>query len=84
VETQIVGTGRGRAFHITSDVPVAAYQTQPFGGGSAGVTAASLLLPTSVWDTGYIAVNAGAASNSGNPLLTLVAHEDGTEITLKP
>ena len=40
LETQIAGTGRGKAFHITSDVPVAAYQMQPFGGGSAAVTAA--------------------------------------------
>jgi hypothetical protein len=83
-ETQIAGTARGRAFHITSDVPIAAYQTQPFGGGSGAVTAASLLLPTSVWDTSYIAVNAGPASDSGNPLLTLIAEADDTHITLRP
>jgi len=84
LETQIAGTGRGKAFHITSDVPVAAYQMQPFGGGSAAVTAASLLLPTSVWDTSYIAVSAGPAGPSGTPLLTLVAREDDTHITLRP
>jgi hypothetical protein len=84
LETQITGTGRGQAFHITSDIPVAAYQTQPFGGGSGAVTAASLLLPTSVWNTSYIGVNAGPAGPSGTPLLTLVAAEDGTHVTLKP
>ncbi|MBA3546137.1 MAG: IgGFc-binding protein [Nannocystis sp.] len=84
LETQIAGTGRGKAFHITSDVPVAAYQMQPFGGGSAAVTAASLLLPTSVWDTSYIAVSAGPAGPSGTPLLTFVAREDDTHITLRP
>ena len=83
-ETQVVGTGRGQAFHITSDVPVAAYQTLPFGGGSAAVTSATLLLPTSVWGTSYIGVNAGAASMSGSPLLTVVATEDATHITLRP
>lgn len=83
-ETQIAGTGRGLAFHITSDVPVAAYQMQPFGGGSGAVTAASLLLPTSVWDSSYIAVNAGAASTSGSPLLTFIARESDTNITLRP
>ena len=83
-ETQIAGTGRGKAFHITSDVPIAAYQMQPFGGGSAAVTAASLLLPTSVWDTSYIAVSAGPASDSGAPLLTLVAQHDDTHVTLRP
>lgn len=83
-ETQIAGTGRGSAFHITSDIPVAAYQMQPFGGGSGAVTAASLLLPTSVWDESYIAVNAGAAGPSGTPLLTFIAREDNTHITLRP
>jgi len=83
-ETQIAGTGRGKAFHITSDVPIAAYQIQPFGGGSAAVTAASLLLPTSVWDTSYIAVSAGPASESGSPLLTFVAREDNTHVSLRP
>jgi len=83
-ETQIAGTGRGKAFHITSDVPVAAYQMQPFGGGSGAVTAASLLLPTSVWDTSYIAVNAGPAGESGTPLLTFIAREDDTHVTLRP
>jgi len=83
-ETQITGTGRGKAFHITSDVPVAAYQMQPFGGGSGAFTAASLLLPTSVWDTSYIAVNAGPAGESGTPLLTFIAREDDTHVTLHP
>ena len=83
-ETQIAGTGRGEAFHLTSDVPVAAYQMQPFGGGSAAFAAASLLLPTSVWDTSYIAVNAGPAGPSGTPLLTFIAREDDTHITLHP
>ena len=83
-ETQISGTGRGLAFHITSDVPIAAYQMQPFGGGSGAVTAASLLLPTSVWDRSYIAVNAGAADKSGSPLLTFIARENDTNITLRP
>ena len=45
------GTGIFDAFHITTDVPVVAYQINPYGGGSAAVTAASLLIPTSAWDT---------------------------------
>ncbi|MBL9105029.1 MAG: IgGFc-binding protein [Myxococcales bacterium] len=83
-ETQIVGTGRGQAFNITSDVPVAAYQTQPFGGGSGAVTAASLLLPTSVWDTSYVSVSPGPGTDAGTPLLTIIADSDGTHVTLRP
>src|SRR5690606_2858049 len=50
------------------------------------VTGASLLLPTSVWDTNYIAVNAYERSQAAgtNPSMTLVAKEDGTEITILP
>lgn len=79
----ISGTGITDAFHITTDVPVVAYQINPYGGGSAAVTAASLLLPTSVWDTNYVAVNVSPKS-AGNPSMNIVAKEDGTQVTLIP
>jgi hypothetical protein len=79
----IGGTGLGDAFRITADVPVVAYQINPYGGGSAAVTGASLLLPTSAWDTNYIVVNALPAS-IGQPSANIIAHEDGTEVTLEP
>lgn len=47
LEAQVQGTGVGNAFHVTTDMPVVAYQMLPYGGGSATVTGASLLLPTS-------------------------------------
>lgn len=83
---QVNGTGRGRGVRIRSDVPVVAYQMFPYGGGQAAVTGASLLLPTSVWDTNYIAVNAYERSQLAgtNPSMTLVAMEDATEITILP
>jgi hypothetical protein len=77
------GTGLSDSFHIKTDVPVVAYQINPYGGGSVAVTAASLLLPTSVWDTNYVAVNVSAAS-AGNPSLNIVAKEDGTQVMLTP
>lgn len=79
----ISGTGIGNAFHITTDVPVVAYQINPYGGGSAAVTAASLLLPTSVWDQNYVAVNVSPAS-AGNPSLNIVAKDDNTQVTFTP
>lgn len=64
--TQLHGTGKGRAFHISTTSPVVAYQMLPYGGGSAAVTGATLLLPTSVYGTNYIAVDAyGASATSG-------------------
>jgi hypothetical protein len=56
--SSFAGTGLGNSFQITTDVPVAAYQINPFGGGTAAFPGASLLLPTGVWGTSYIAVNA--------------------------
>ncbi|MCA9622012.1 MAG: IgGFc-binding protein, partial [Myxococcales bacterium] len=76
-------TGFGRSFRITSDVPVVAYQMNPYGGGSAAVTGSSLLLPTSAWDTSYIAVN--AYDSGPHPTsLNIVAAEDDTQVTIFP
>jgi hypothetical protein len=77
------GTGIANAFRIKTDVPVVAYQINPYGGGSVAVTAASLLLPTSVWDTNYVAVNVSPAA-AGSPSMNIVAREDGTVVTLTP
>jgi IgGFc binding protein len=85
--TQLHGTGIGRAFHITTTSPVVAYQMLPYGGGDAAVTGASLLLPTSVYGTNYIAVEAYAGSGTNGSVSTsmdLVASQDNTNITILP
>jgi len=51
-------SGVGKAFHITTSSPVVAYQINPFGGGSAAVTGASLLIPSSAWGTNYLGMHA--------------------------
>ena len=90
VETGVPGTGVGSAFHITTDIPVVAYQMDPYGGGQAGVTSATLLLPTSAWDTNYIAVNAYPSAGAGRvhrralPSLDILAYQDNTEVTILP
>jgi hypothetical protein len=85
----ISGTGIGNSFHITSDVPAVAYQINPYGGGSVAITGASLLIPTSAWDTNYVAVNVtGDDTFEGSedlpPSLNIVAALDGTIVTLTP
>jgi len=85
--TQIHGTGKGAAFHIQTTAPVVAYQMLPYGGGNAAVTGATLLLPTSVYGTNYIAADAYTASattGSGTTSMDLVAKEDNTTITILP
>lgn len=77
------GTYIGNSFNIQTDVPVVAYQINPYGGGAVAVTAASLLLPTSAWDINYVAVNVSAAS-AGLPSMNIVAKNDGTLVTMTP
>jgi hypothetical protein len=79
----ITGTGVSPSFKVSTDVPVVMYQINPYGGGSTAVTGASLLLPTSAWDTNYIAVNA-YRSGPHPASLNIVAKEDNTQITMLP
>ncbi|HVY49674.1 MAG TPA: IgGFc-binding protein, partial [Minicystis sp.] len=76
-------TTMGNSFHITTDVPVVAYQINPYGGGSAQTTGSSLLIPTSAWDKNYVLVNV-TPFDIANPSLNIVAAEDDTTITMVP
>lgn len=82
----VLGRGVGASFHIETDVPVVAYQMNPYSGAGSQVAGASLLLPSSAWDTNYVlAAGYGPkASGSGRPSLNIIAAEDDTEITLLP
>jgi hypothetical protein len=80
-------TGFGKTFRITSDVPVIAYQLLPFGGGDVHDAGATLLLPTSAWDTNYVAVNAYKHHDYESfsyPSMNILAMLDDTEVTLVP
>jgi hypothetical protein len=81
------GTRLSTAFHITTSAPVVAYDIAPYGGGSAAVTGATLLLPVSAWDTNYVALDAYRPSvlvPNAYPSLDIVAAEDGTNVTILP
>lgn len=79
----LIGTGIGKSFQITSDVPVVTYQINPYGGGNTAITGASLLLPTSAWDTNYVAVNA-APQTTESPSMNIIAAEDNTTVKMLP
>lgn len=86
-EVGVDNTGRGDAFHITTDKPVVAYQILPYGGGASAFTSATLLLPASAWGENYVAINAyknGTLDVEASPLLDILAKEDGTEVTIVP
>jgi IgGFc binding protein len=78
------GTGVGHAFHITTSDPVVGYQIVPYGGGNSEVTSATLLLPTSVWGTNYVGVDAYDNLWPNGPWLVIMAQQDGTNVQLTP
>lgn len=82
----VTATSIGSAVHIAADRPVSAYDIFPYGGGTSAITSASLLLPTSAWDTNYVAVSPFDVSTVTNAPagVHLVAAEDNTQITILP
>jgi hypothetical protein len=80
------GTGIGKAFHLTASAPVVSYDIYPYGGGNSAITSATLLLPTTAWDTNYIAVDAykTVPSTWSLPWIAVVAAEDQTTVTISP
>jgi hypothetical protein len=79
------GTGIFHAFHITTTAPVVAYDIYPYGGGNSFVTSATLLIPTSAWDTNYVAVAPYPfGTNETNPRTAIIGLEDSTTVKIRP
>ncbi len=80
----------GKAFHLTSDRPVIAYDINPYGGADSALTSASLLLPEETWGKDHVAAtppygSRGASDGANAPTyLLVVAGQDGTEIAVRP
>ncbi len=74
-------------FHITSSAPVVAYDIFPYGGSSAYISSATLLIPTTAWGTNYLAVDAYQASviAAGTlPFIQIIAAENDTQVVISP
>jgi hypothetical protein len=87
--TAVEGTGRGRAWHVTTSSPVSAYDILPFGGAKSALPGATLLYPTSAWGRNYIAtlplLGSGTSASQGGPHWgQIVALEDGTTVDVVP
>ncbi len=79
-----LGTGiaRGRAFRITSELPIVATQFNPFGGALAFTTDASLLLPTHTLGKSYYHLAWDKGPGAGSALV-VIATEDNTNVTIR-
>ena len=75
------------AFHVTTTVPVVAYDIYPYGGAASAASTATLLIPTSTWDVNYLAVDPWPQSANGGlaqPFIQVAAVVDGTVVTIRP
>jgi hypothetical protein len=79
-------TGTYSAFHVTSSVPVTAYDVFPFGGANSHFPSAELLYPSSAWGTNYVvlATPQGTLSPPRLKYADIVSYEDGTSVTFSP
>jgi hypothetical protein len=76
-------TGRGQAWHVSSSLPVTAYDVLPYGGARSVLPSAELLFPTTSWGTNYLGIV--PTRGKGSPQWgQLVAATDGTQVTVVP
>ncbi len=75
-------SGMGTAFHITTSVPVSAYDIMPYGGAGSFLPSAELLLPTSAWGNNYVTANPAPTSGAGWG--QVLAATDNTTVTISP
>jgi IgGFc binding protein len=79
-------TSLTKAFHLSTSVPVSAYEIFPYGGANSFVPSATLLLPSTSWSTSYVLVDGWRyqyRAGLGYPFVQVVAQED-TEVRLRP
>ena len=75
-------TGVGDAFHVTSDVPLSAYDISPYGGALSFLPSASLLFPATSWGQNHMSI--GPAPTNSPTFALVVAREDNTIIKVAP
>jgi hypothetical protein len=78
------GTAIGNAIEIRTSVPATVYDIYPYGGAASYFPSATLLLPTNVWDTNYVAVTMAETPASFPPGVDFVARQDGTTVSVLP
>ncbi|MBI5479763.1 MAG: hypothetical protein HY906_12945 [Deltaproteobacteria bacterium] len=74
------GLGQRNAFRIVSDLPVVAYQINPYEAATIHTTDASLLIPTSALDKSYYVMSWPQYVHRG--MMNVVGVTDGTTVTV--
>ena len=78
-------TSKEHAIEIKTDVPAVVYDIYPYGGATSYISSATLLLPTTAWDTNYVTTTMGSSNTYSFPAgIDFIAQQDNTSITLLP
>ena len=79
----IHSTAVSHAIEIQTSVPAVVYDIYPFGGAHSYISSATLLLPTTAWDTNFVATT--MSDDTTHPTtMNFVAQQDNTQITILP
>lgn len=78
------GTYFSNAMEIKTSVPAVVYDIYPYGGAQSYISSATLLLPTTAWDTNYVAVTMSNQPQAFPPGIDFIAQQDGTKVTVLP
>ncbi|CAN5821089.1 hypothetical protein BH09MYX1_BH09MYX1_29950 [soil metagenome] len=79
----IHSTSKGHAVELKTSVPAVVYDVYPYGGAASFISSATLLLPTTAWDTNYVSMTMSTYS-SFPPGIDFVARENNTQVTVLP
>ncbi len=82
-DAAVSGGGRGKAFHITVDSPVNAYDILPYGGADSYLPSASLLFPATAWGTNYFGLGPHL-QGGGTVWLLVVGSTNSTTVKVAP
>jgi len=78
------GFDAGGAYRITSDVPIVAYQVNPYEADESWTSDATLLYQVPAWDSIHYVFGAEKINDAQNAYATAVAAVDGTVIEVTP
>ena len=82
--TQVVGTGTGQAWSITTDAPVTVYDILPYGGADSFLPSAELVLPTTAWGTNYVAALPPGQSDGFTQMWGQIVARETTAVQILP
>jgi hypothetical protein len=80
----VPGTRIADAIEIKTSVPAVVYDIYPYGGALSYMPSATLLVPTTAWDTNYVTTTMSEEPANTKGGIDLIAFQNNTKITVLP